>query len=114
MPRRFTAAAVAVAALAVPAPALAADTTVSPQDMTYLCSAIAGDRFEVGGGKMAATKTSTPAVKTLANQAGVRSQQVAQAGGDGRATPRDQGPDRADPARAVGDRHLQQPVRAGV
>jgi len=68
MPHRFIAAAFAVAALAVPAPALAADKTVSPQDMTYLSGAIAGDRFEVMGGKMAATKTSTPAVKTLADR----------------------------------------------
>jgi putative membrane protein len=68
MPRWFTATAVALAALALSAPALAADKSVSPQDVTYLTGAIAGDRFEVVGGMMAASKTSTPAVKTLADR----------------------------------------------
>jgi putative membrane protein len=54
--------------LPAPAPALAADKTVSPQDITYLTGAIAGDRFEVVGGQMAAFKTSTTAVKTLADR----------------------------------------------
>jgi putative membrane protein len=63
---RITAAAVAVAALAVPSSALAASKSYSPQDENYLTSSIAGDRFEVIGGKMAEGKTSTPAVQTLA------------------------------------------------
>lgn len=66
MLRRIAAAAVAVAALVVPSSALAATKSYSPQDETYLTGAIAGDRFEVIGGKMAAGKTSTPAVQTLA------------------------------------------------
>jgi putative membrane protein len=65
---RITAAAVAVVALAVPSTALAANQKLSPQDQNYLTSSIAGDRFEVLGGKMAAGKTATPAVKTLATR----------------------------------------------
>ena len=63
---RITAAAVTVVALAVPSTSLAARSSYSPQDENYLTSAIAGDRFEIIGGKMAASKTNTPAVRTLA------------------------------------------------
>jgi predicted outer membrane protein len=63
---RIIAATVALTALAVPTAAQAASKGLSPQDVTYLTSSIAGDRFEVLGGKMAASKTSTPAVQTLA------------------------------------------------
>jgi putative membrane protein len=66
MLQRITAAAVAVAALAVPSSALAGSKSYSPQDENYLTASIAGDRFEVIGGKMAEGKTGTPAVKTLA------------------------------------------------
>jgi putative membrane protein len=66
MLRRITAAAVAMAALAVPSSALAAGKSYSPQDKNYLTASIAGDRFEVIGGTMANGKTGTPAVKTLA------------------------------------------------
>lgn len=55
-------------AMATPCAATAADKTVSPQDRAYLTTAIAGDRFEIQGGKTASTRTTTPAVKTLADR----------------------------------------------
>ncbi|MFL5837214.1 MAG: DUF4142 domain-containing protein [Solirubrobacteraceae bacterium] len=68
MLRRCAAAIVMVGALVAPASATAAAKTVSPQDETYLTTAIAGDRFEIQGGTMAAGKTGNAAVKTLAQR----------------------------------------------
>src|SRR4051794_27350199 len=69
MHRRLLLALSAALALAFPASAAAAaQPTVSPLDQSYLENAIAGDRFEVQGGQMAAAKTTNPAVKTLADR----------------------------------------------
>jgi len=105
MLRRCAAAIVMVGALVAPASATAAAKTVSPQDETYLTTAIAGDRFEIQGGTMAAGKTGNAAVKTLAQRlVSDHSKSLKQALGRGPASWH-QGAEQARPAHAVGAAH---------